>query len=168
MVDILVDGLTFQFPGEWSVSKYDDWGFYRNKFGRMWDGIKSLDLLAIDPQKIGWLIEVKDYRANTRTKSIDLGQEVAKKVFDTLAALAPAKLNSDNEAEKIMAKAMLAARRYRVVLHLEQPIKHSKLFPRAINSANVQQKLRQLLKPIDPHALVCERQVMRGVEWQVL
>ena len=52
-------------------------------------------------------------------------------------------------------------------LHLEQPAKHSRLFPRAINPANVKQQLKQLIKPIDPHPLVTETRRMNGVAWSV-
>lgn len=162
-----VDGLNFDFPDDWQVSKYDDWSFYRNQFSRMWNGIKSLDLLAIDPNKTVWLIEVKDYRVNSRTKPSDLSEEVAHKVFDTLAAIIPAKIHATNPDEKQLAHAVSASRKLRVVLHLEQPEKHSKLRPRAINPADVQQKIRQLLKPIDAHPRVVEMASMEKLEWTV-
>ncbi|TAK62540.1 hypothetical protein [Methylobacter sp.] len=162
-----VDGLNFDFPDNWQVSKYDDWSFYRNQFSRMWNGIKSLDLLAIDLDKTAWLIEVKDYRVNSRTKPSDLSEEVAHKVFDTLAAIIPAKIHATNPDEKQLAHAVSASRKLRVVLHLEQPAKHSKLFPRAINPADVQQKIRQLLKAVDAHSLVVDMVSMRGLDWNV-
>ena len=162
-----VDGLNFYFPDNWQVSKYDDWSFYRNQFARMRNGIKSLDLLAIDTDKTTWLIEVKDYRANQRTKPSDLGEEVAYKVFDTLAAIIPAKINATHSDEKQLARAVSASRKLRVVLHLEQPKKRTKLRPRAINPADVQQKMRQLLKPVDTHPLVVDMRSMKRLEWQV-
>lgn len=162
-----VDGLSFDFPDDWQVGKYDDWSFYRNQFSRMWNGIKSLDLLAIDPNKTAWLIEVKDYRINSRTKPSDLGEEIAHKVFDTLAAIIPAKIHATDSNEKQLARAVSASRELRVVLHLEQPEKHSKLRPRAINPADVQQKIRQLLKPVDAHPLVVDMRSMRDLEWKV-
>lgn len=167
MTTIHVDGLNFHFPKKWVASKYDEWSFYRNQFFKMWNGIKSLDLLAFDPEKTGWLIEVKDYRQHQRTKVIDLADEVAQKVFDTLAALPPARLNATDAVEQKMAEKMLAAKKYRIVLHLEQPLKHSKLRPRAINPADVQQKLKQLLKPIDAHPFVAEIAAMGTLEWTV-
>lgn len=162
-----VDGLNFDFPDNWQISKYDDWSFYRNQFIRIRDGIKSLDLLAIDQDKTTWLIEVKDYRVHPRTKPSDLGIEVAHKVFDTLAAIIPAKIHATDPDEKQLARAVSASRKLRVVLHLEQPAKHSKLRPRAINPADVQQKIRQLLKPVDAHSLVVDMVSMRGLEWDV-
>jgi hypothetical protein len=61
----------------------------------------------------------------------------------------------------------LACNRIRVVLHLEQPTKHSKLFPRPIDPAWVEQKLKQLLKAIDPHPKVVAIGRLRDVGWSV-
>jgi hypothetical protein len=166
MVTVTVDSLTFDFPDSWRVTKYDDWAFYRNQFSGMWDGIKAVDLLAIENQ-VTWLIEVKDYRTSRRTKTIDLADEVAKKVFSTLAAMLPAKINASNSSESNFASKVLESPKLGVVLHLEQPVKHSKLFPRAIDPSKVQLKLRTLIKPIDPHPKVVESTQMRGLEWTV-
>lgn len=164
---VQVDSLGFEFPESWQTSKYDAWVFYRNSFSRMWDGIKAIDLLAVDPEKTAWFIEVKDYRKNSRTKPSELSDEVARKVFDTLAAMFPAKVNANDSAEVEMATAVLGAKKLRVVLHLEQPKKHSALRPRAINPVDVQQDLRRLLKPIDPHAVVVEMSRMGSLAWSV-
>lgn len=164
---IHVEGLAFAFPDRWETSKYDDWSFYRNQFAKMWNGIRALDLLAVDPDHTLWLIEVKDYRKHARTKLSDLGDEVAHKVFDTLAAMLPAKIYASDSHEVKMAKAVLGAKRLRVVLHLEQPSKHSTLRPRAINPRDVQQVLRRLLKPIDAHVFVAETTRMGTLAWRV-
>ncbi|MCI5151076.1 MAG: hypothetical protein D3916_17125 [Candidatus Electrothrix sp. MAN1_4] len=67
-----------------------------------------------------------------------------------------------------MAHEAVTANRFRVVLHLEQPVKHSKLFPRAIDPADIQQKLRKLVKAIDPHPLVIEKAIgLDRVPWSV-
>jgi len=42
--------LTFTFPDEWNVSKYDDWGHYRNQFIKVCGGVKAVDVLALEPQ----------------------------------------------------------------------------------------------------------------------
>lgn len=167
MTSFDADGLKFTFPAAWTAGKYDDWSFYRSQFGCMWDGIKSVDLLAVDPQQTAWIVEVKDYRSNQRTKPSDLGEEVAHKVFDTLAALLPASLNANDQAEANVASAVLRAKRLRVVLHLEQPTKHSALRPRAIDPANVKSTLKRLLKPIDPHPFVAETNRMGALGWSV-
>lgn len=167
MPTVQVDGLQFDFPNSWATSKYDSWGFYRAQFSVMWDGIKAVDLLALDPDRTAWFIEVKDYRSHARTKPSELGGEVAGKVFDTLAAMLPAKLNSNDAEEVKMATAVLGAKKLRVVLHLEQPKKHSALRPRAIDPANVLQTMRRLLKPIDAHPIVAETTRMGSLAWSV-
>ena len=166
MMDIQVDSLVFKFPASWKVSKYDDWSFYRNQFSKMWNGIKAVDLIAIE-HDVAWLIEVKDYRTSRRTKVQALPDEVAQKAFSTLAAMLPAKMNASVSEENDFASDVVKANQLRIVLHLEQPRKHSKLFPRAINPANVQLKLRTLIKPIDPHPMVVESVDMQGLEWTV-
>lgn len=159
--------LTFQFPKDWQATKFDGWSFYRNQFQQVCGGAKAIDVLALAPDRCLWVIEVKDYRQQRRTKTIELGEEVACKVRDSLAALVAARINANDEAEKQLADRILAARQIRVVLHLEQPTEHSRLFPRAIDPAQIKQKLKQLLKAIDPHPLVLESAQMGNVIWTV-
>ncbi len=61
-----------------------------------------------------------------------------------------AKINARILAEKQLAIAAVKSQQLRVVLHLEQPLKYSKLFPQVIDSANAQGKLRKMLRAIDP------------------
>ena len=161
-----VDSLTFHFPNSWQVGKYDEWAFYRNQFYKMWNGIKAVDLIAVE-NGVVWLIEAKDYRQNKRMKAIDIADEVADKVFCTLAAILPAKINASDLSERNFAKDICNGQRLRVVLHLEQPVKHSKLFPRAIDPTKVQLKLKTLIKPIDPHPKVVESANMQHLAWTV-
>lgn len=167
MPAIPVEALSFTFGDDWLASKYDDWSFYHLRFKRIRNEIKAVDILAIAPDRTTWFIEVKDYRRHQRTKPIDLAAEVAHKVFDTLAALLPARVNGDVSEETAIAEAALGGRTLRIVLHLEQPATHSKLFPRAIDPANVLMKLKQLMKPIDPHPLVVEMNRMGALAWTV-
>ena len=125
MCQINVDGLLFSFPDQWIVTKYDEWKFYRNRWARMWNDIKALDLLAIDPDRTGWLIEVKDYTKmdhdqDKRPAASDLGLVVAHKVFDTLAAMLPAKVNATDVHEKNFGLSMATVKKLRIVLHIEQ------------------------------------------------
>lgn len=167
MPSITEGQLIFDFPNDWQASKFDEWSFYRNQFQQVCGGAKAIDILAIDPNACFWKIEVKDYRQHRRTKTIDLAEEIAVKVRDSLAALVAARANANDANERAMAEAALRCPRLRVVLHLEQPAKHSKLFPRAIDPAKVQQRLKQLIKAIDPHPLVLEISRMRNVVWSV-
>lgn len=164
-----VDGISFQFDDDWQVSKYDEWAFYKNQFSKIKSGIKSVDLIAISPSPdpVLWLIEAKDYRTHSRTKHIPIQDEFVQKVFDTLSALIPAKIRADQAEEKEIAKLATRAKKICLVLHLEQPTTHSKLRPRAINPADIYQKLRQSLKAIDPHPRVAESTNMQNLPWQV-
>lgn len=147
--------LTFTFPTNDDSSKYDEWSFYRNQFNSAFGGTKAVDLIFLNNQ-ITWLIEIKDYRTYQRTKTVDLGEEVAIKVRDTIAGLIAAKCNANDIDEKQFAKRALRSNRIRVALHLEQPAKHSKLFPKAIDSSKVQIKLKQWLRAIDAHPTVID------------
>jgi len=149
------------------VSQYDEWAFYRNLFCKMWDGVKGVDVIAIDREANIWLIEVKDYRQHPRTEPSDLADEVARKVFCTLAAMLPAKIHANERSEQGFAKKFIHGQNLRVVLHVEQPAKPSKLFPRSINPEDVQLKLRQTIKPIDPRPRVVALGQMGNLPWTV-
>lgn len=89
-----VDGLSFEFPDDWKVSKYDDWAFYRKQFSSSYRKYKALDLFAVAPDQTLWLIEAKDFRQHQRKKQVSLWEEMAQKVLDSLAAILPAKVNA--------------------------------------------------------------------------
>jgi hypothetical protein len=167
MAVIIEGNLKFSFPHDWNIAKYDEWSFYRNQFQKVRTGVKAIDILALGPGRCTWFIEVKDYRVHPRTKVVDLAEEVAEKICDTLAALLPASVNANDTNEKRFARKTLASRSLRVVLHLEQPGKHSKLFPRAIDPAKILQRLKQLLKAIDAHPKVLESGRMDNAAWTV-
>ena len=167
MKTVTVDTLAFTFSEDWKVSKYDDWSFYRNKFQSIGKGRKAVDLLAIDPQNTTWMIEVKNYQVHSRTKPSCLADEIMWKVMDILSGLLPASINSEEDSEKIFAKQINRSGCLRIVLHLEQPQKHSKLFPIAIKPADVQQKLRMLVKAIDAHPRVCDKTTSNALGWNV-
>lgn len=158
----------FTFQPDTQASKYDDWSFYRNQFkDRCFRDNKAVDMVCIAGDR-AWLIEVKDYREHRRTKPIDLADEVANKVRDTLAGLVAARFHATEPAEKALARELLRKRDLAVVCHLQQPAKHSRLRPRAIDPAALQQKLRTLLKAIDPRVRVVDtRTLPAGLPWQV-
>lgn len=159
--------LTFAFADGWLAEKYDEWSHYRNQFNSVCGGTKAIDMLAIEPQGCCWLLEVKDYRRHRRTKTINLAEEVARKVRDTLAGLVSAQFHANDAGEMAAARRALRSKGIRVVLHLEQPTKPSRLFPRAIDPADIRQRLRQLIKAIDPHPLVVETTRMGRIPWEV-
>lgn len=147
--------------------KYDDWAFYRRQINRLAGGAKAVDFLVLDRNTL-WLVEVKDYRTHRRTKPTELSQEMAEKVRDTLAGLVCARFNGRDDAELAFARDALETVRIRVVLHLEQPRRVSRLFPTLINPAGLVLKMKQILKAVDPHPLVVDQNTKAGiVPWRV-
>lgn len=167
MAKVPVDSLVFDFPAGWRVSKYDDWSFYRNQFSRLRKGVKAVDLLVVDNSKVAWLIEAKDYRTHTRTKTTCISEEFRDKILDSLAGITSAKFNATDREEIDVARRCLKAKKLRVVLHIEQRVTGSKLFPRAIKLADIKQKLRAMLKCVDAHPLVVESSRMGSLLWTV-
>jgi hypothetical protein len=161
--------LAFTFVPGAIADHYDRWSFYRNQFqnGCAQDN-KAVDLVCRFRQET-WLIEVKDYRTHARTKVIDLADEIAAKVRDTLAGLVAARCNANDAKERDLARQLLSAKRIRVVLHLEQPVINSRLHPRGIIEPDkLKQKLRSKLKALDPHPMIAStRNPALGVPWSV-
>lgn len=165
---VLSEGhLQFIFGSSCLAEKYDEWSFYRNQFQSTCSGVKAVDMICVS-NNTSWLIEIKDYRQHKRTKPQDLGDEVAIKVRDTLAGLVAAKMNANDSSEQDFAKKAIQSKAIKVVLHLEQPQKHSKLFPRAIDPAAVKQSLKRQLRAIDAHpSIVNINTLSAAMEWTV-
>lgn len=126
-----------------------------------------MDFLGFEPSyRTLWMVELKDYRQFRRTKDekISLWDEVAVKARDTLAGLFAGTVERGHD-DHAFARLSLSAQKVCVVLHLEQPRTHSRLFPRPYDPADIQQKLKQLVKPIDAHPCVVELQNMAHVPW---
>ncbi len=167
MNKVFVDTLDFHFPSSWKVSKYDEWDFYHDRFKKIANGIKAIDLIAVDADMTVWLIEVKDYRKFPRTKPSEIHQEIALKVIYTLSAMLPGKLNCKSEAEKEMCDLVCSCKKLKIILHLEQPPTTSKLMPKPIEPANVKQKLKQALNSIDMEPHVVSMDNMGKLVWSV-
>lgn len=163
MTTLVEEGdLTFEFPAECKVSKYDEWTFYRKRFNSVAGGSKAVDFLCMDGSHT-WLIEVKDYSQHQRKKTSELHEEVAAKVRDTLAGIAAAQVNADDVAEREAAQDALG-KSWRVVLHLELPSATSRL--RRSGAGSLMTKLRRAIKAIDPHAQVVGGAASTTVPWR--
>jgi len=164
-----VDTLCFIFPSDWIVAKFDDWAYYRKHFIRMGDRIKAMDLVALAPDKTLYLIESKDYRHHKRTSSEPLVEVLLGKALGTLGALLPASVHASKRQEREEARAFLEARNIRLVLHLEQPLRKSKLFPQSFDRVNLLDAMKKRLKPLDPHPWVCSGAIAPGASplWSV-
>lgn len=162
------DRLSFTFPEQTLATKYDEWAFYRNRFNSAFGGAKAVDIIHVDANKVAWLIEIKDYRANRRTKPSELGDEIALKVRDTLAGLVAARFQAQDSEEQQAASKTLQAKQLKVVLHLEQPQKPSKLFPQVVDPADIKQRLKSLLRAVDPQPVVVDQHTLKtSMNWKV-
>lgn len=157
----------FSFPKNAIASKYDDWTHYRQQFSRGFNWAKAVDILYVS-DSVGWLIEVKDYRQGCQIKPSELADVVARKVHDTLSGLVSAKFTANNPEEMYVAKSLLRCSRLRIVLHVEQNASGSKLKPRIIDPALVLQKLKKLVRSVDPHPCVVDQATLRAdMDWTV-
>ena len=172
MTEITEGDLTFRFPDGCQASQYDNWSFYKNQFQSVTsDPTKAVDILCIKGDT-SWLIEIKDHRQHPRKKLIDIADEMAIKVRDTLAGLAAAAKAANDVDQRNLARQALKNRRWRVVLHLEQPATARGIWKNAIDDADLFQKKfkgkRTLLKAIDAHPIVCDRRTIpHDIPWTV-
>lgn len=167
MTSLREGGLEHRFESGWIASKYDEWTFYRSHFKDSCCGNKAVDFLAQDPQGTLWLVELKDYRVHPRTKPIDVVDEVALKVRDSLAGLFAAATWPSHHDRAPDARRHLGAKRIRIVLHYEQPRIHSKVFPRTHDLSRLQQKLKQLVRVVDAHPLVVDLGSAAVLPWSL-
>lgn len=163
MPSLNVDGLTFTFPTGWEASKYDEWSFYRNQFSKQGNGIKAVDVLALEPTHTAFLVEVKDYRHPNTERPSQLAEAIADKVIHTLAAMLPAQVNANDPAEKLLASSILRCTQLRVVAHVEQPQRHQPV----VDLADIKQKLKRLLRAVDGHPKVTSMGSMGNITWTV-
>lgn len=177
MVTLNVDTLTFAFTGTIADAQiYDKWVHYTTVWNAPPGGQKAVDVVAVEtgtPPNICWMIEGKDFRVITNPpKPSNIGglaQFVADKVQDSFAGLNDAANSATTPTEKSLATLAVSATANRIVLHLEPHAgAHSALFPAGF-AASVFQKLKQLVRAIDPNPLVLNiaDTPAAGVPWAV-
>ena len=173
MLEIIVDSRIFQFPDDWYVIKYDDTPYYKNHLKNkcgLRRGLKAVDLVAYDPNsRTLYLIESKDYRVHRREKPTPPDKEFSDKVIDTLTGLIPTALcgTTATAGEKELREGIQGARKLRLIYQFEQPRKHSKLFPRVYDPADLTDRLKKTLRCFDPHVLVVDAARQHMVRWRV-
>jgi len=166
--------LTFHFPDEWHICRPEEASFYIRHFQNFAGGCCEMDFVAFDPAGlVMWLIEVKDYVHGARTKQEELADEVASKTRDVLAMLPVGGIrdNGLSTPGKLQVRDFWAQAReateMRVVLHCELPVSPSKLFPGVKDAANLQAKLSQKLRCVDPHPLFTNVGRGHALPWTV-
>lgn len=155
-IDLVEGALRFELIDVDFAEKYDDWRHYRKVFNSACGSSKAVDFV-ISKNNTLWLIEVKDYRRHVRTKPSDLADEVMLKIRDTMAGLVSTAFVGADANEISSSRFALTRNNLRVALHLEQPSKPSRLFPRAVDPADVLMKLKQKLRFADFHPVVVDR-----------
>jgi hypothetical protein len=148
-----VDGVRLTVPAGWWIWKYDDSTFHRNQFQSFAGGSKAMDAVSLAQDRTLWLIEVKDYRRNRRSKPGSVFAEVAKKARATLAGLAVARVKANDAGEKNLADEAMQCINIRIALQLAQPTKPSRVFPQVVDPQEASLQLRRELRPIDAHPL---------------
>ena len=166
MATIVEGNLTFDFRPHWITLKYDASVFHVVEFAHVCGGSRAIDIFACEPAGCCWLIEIKDHRRGHRTTAVALAELVAAKVRDSLAGLATARVRALG-GERQAADDCLRCQDLRIVLHLEQPPATSSLRAVAINSANVLQRMRQLVKAIDRNPQVVDISGSAHLPWTV-
>lgn len=135
------------FPGAWSVIKYDgdskdeNAGFYRVKIEHQVQNVRGVDVVSLAPAPDNrlFLIEVKDYRFSASSadkKAKDLRQTVIQKALNTISGLYAAARVGDAELHPIAKSLFKSNLAIEVVLLLEQP-------PTPPAPNNTAQKLRK-------------------------
>lgn len=148
--------IQFGFPDDWLVCRPEKCSYYTKHFQRL-AGSKEMDFILFEPdEKRLWLLEVKDYTTNKRSKQGDLFDEIAIKSRDSMALLLAGAVKDDvsNHGIGQFMATCLIPRSIRVILHLEQPSKPSKLFPGVKFKADASQMLRMKVGCLDSHATV--------------
>lgn len=149
--------LRFDFPADWKVLRPGESSYYRRHFQNFCGGCKEADFVLLNPNSRElYLLEVKDYTTDRRTKPSELFDELAIKARDTLALLMAGAVNDTSAPDGVgmFMRVCNTPATIRVILHLEQPAGPSKLFPGVTLESNFMDKLRQKLRCICRHSKV--------------
>jgi len=149
-VTVDVDGVLLTVPNGWWIWKYDDSAFHRNQFQNFAGGSKAVDAVALG-NGVLWLIEIKDYRRQRRSKPSTVFAEVAAKVKATLAGLAVARVKANDQTERARAAQAMSCGEIRVAMQVAQPVRPSRLFPQVIDPQDAGIQLRRELRAVDAH-----------------
>lgn len=166
MTTITEKRLTFAFPEDYYVTKYDEWEHYKifqnscnlrnkidtNEKGKNGinqsvdddNGSSGVDIIAFHESTL-WLIEIKDYyrlglEPNAQSideKLSDLPYLIARKIRDSLAGLVSAKFKAAKQEEKDFSRLALDCNEIKIVFHIEMPSIRSKLYPSSSDLANL-------------------------------
>lgn len=160
--------IRFEFPDGWKVLRPEKASYYTRHFQNFAGGCKEMDFILFEPaNRVLWLLEVKDYTSNPRTKTQCVFEEIAEKIRDSLALLLAGSVRGDsaNGGVRSFMDVCAIPNDIKIALHLEQPSKPSKMFPGVKIDADATQKLRAKVRAIDPRARVSSTS-STDMEWK--
>jgi len=166
-MQIIEGKLIFNFDCE--AIKFDESTFYRKHFSRMINGIKAVDILAVN-KEIGYLIEIKDYTdPNTKNLTMkELIETIINKVISTLAAILALKISVNNSIEeRKIAHDFSMANKIKVIVHIELPPLRRTLKQSNWDLSDIQIQLGRRLRAIDAHPKVVSKDTLQNLPWIV-
>lgn len=122
--------IRFEFPDGWKVLRPEKASYYTRHFQNFAGGCKEMDFILLEPiNRVLWLVEVKDYTTYPRNKPQCIFEEIAEKIRDSLALLLAGSVrdHSSNEGVRSYMDVCVIPKDIKIVLHLEQPSKPSKI-----------------------------------------
>ena len=167
----MIEGrLKFNFPTSFNVISFDDSNYYREYFIKIDNGLKAIDILAINNSQ-NYMIEVKDY-THPDTKNLSENQlieDIFKKIICSLSAIYLMSLKANIQDEKDIANKFLENNELFIIFHIEIPPKRKGLRQSTFNIPILQQALRKKLKFITnkTNIKVVTKANLQNLPWSV-
>ena len=160
--------LKFEFA--FKAIKLDDSLYYRNSFMKVQNGLKAVDILAVD-NTTSYLIEVKDY-THPDTKQLEpskLIEDIVKKVVCSLAILLPMREKSTDATEQEIIKEFLEKKELIIVFHIELPPRRRTLRQSNYDLVDIRKRLKDKLKSIadGKNIKVVSKDNLKSLPWSV-
>ena len=149
----------FNFEAGYYVCRFECSSFYSHQAQNFCNSCKEMDFVLYNPARQElWLIEVKDYRFNTRPKVGELVGKLCRKVRDclfllrTAALCAPEEYPEEGISLRDMARMSLEARSIRLAFTIE--LGRTGLFPPCSMLSTIRDLLYRQMRFIDPY-MIC-------------
>jgi hypothetical protein len=148
--------LSFEFADNWHVLKLDDHTYYRGK-SRLVPDRKSVDIVGTDGDKSLCLMEVKDYRDQTKKRLTSGGllDDFNWKVHDSVSSLVGGARMAGGEDDwtPLADRLVNRGKRLWALLWLEEESHTSRVSPERMKQKRdaLQKTLQQCLRWLTPH-----------------
>ena len=160
-----------KFNFSFDAIKFDETIYYRNHFIKIQDGIKAIDILAVNKSD-NYMIEVKDYtHPDTKDKKEgELIEDLIKKILDSLSSIYSMSLFANDVIEKEMAIKFLTNKNLFLIFHIETPPPRRGLEQSSYSLSNMQLRLRNKLKSVTTktNIKVINKSNLKKLPWSVI